>query len=495
MTTTPSPLLSGRFGGQEPTFKSVPHPELPSVGQVVIDLAAKAKLTLDPWQSAWLIDVCRRFPSGEWAASEGAIFVARQNGKNGAVEARQLAGLFVASLGERQALHTAHKMSTAKEHYRRLKALIESSPALMRRKPVFKQSNEECSIEIPALKTKLRFLARSTGGGRGFTGDVLYIDEALYFTAAMQLDILPTVSARPNAQIIYMSSPPTEKINDPFCWDLRERAQSGDPELVYYEWSVTDADDWHSADVWIRLNPAFGRRLTMRTISREYNALRRSNLRGFAIERLGYWPPKPVVIDDDRPPEIDGEKWADCKVADVAKLPASVPERVFYVDSTRGREWTTVAVAYEVGGDVVVELAKREPGLLWAVDYLAERAPSVVAIAVDSRSPASALVGELAARGVTVWTLSSGESSAALVAFTARVDVGTVRHLGDPVLDGSVAGAVTRDVGASKVWDEEASTSDVSPVRAVSGAVGLLPKARAWSKKRKPRKAVVRGYR
>ena len=72
----------------------------------------------------------------------------------------------------------------------------------------FKDSDNDRAIICDDFGTRIQFLARATGGGRGFTGDDLYLDEALYLTDSMLGDILPASSAIPNAQIYYLSSHP-----------------------------------------------------------------------------------------------------------------------------------------------------------------------------------------------------------------------------------------------------------------------------------------------
>lgn len=57
--------------------------------------------------------------------------VARQNGKDEILIARELAGLFV--WGERLIIHSAHKFDTAMEHLERLVALIDEVPEFRKR--------------------------------------------------------------------------------------------------------------------------------------------------------------------------------------------------------------------------------------------------------------------------------------------------------------------------------------------------------------------------
>ena len=91
---------------------------------------------------------------GRWLHFEFGINVARQNGKGAVLEARELAMLFLT--GERLGVHSAHEFKTSQEHFRRVKSLIQNTPALdaqVKRNPYGKQvgyrhSHGEESIEL-----------------------------------------------------------------------------------------------------------------------------------------------------------------------------------------------------------------------------------------------------------------------------------------------------------------------------------------------------------
>jgi hypothetical protein len=53
---------------------------------------------------------------------------------------------------------------------------------------------------------RIRYRTRTKGGGRGFTGDCLYLDEAMIISEAMHGALLPTLSARKNPQVWYTGS-------------------------------------------------------------------------------------------------------------------------------------------------------------------------------------------------------------------------------------------------------------------------------------------------
>src|SRR5688572_30229225 len=165
-----TPLMNsqsaGVLGVQTPTYRSVPD-AVSSAGQEAIDLAASAGLILDEWQENVLLDSMGERRNGNWAAQQVGLIVPRQNGKGTVLEARVLAGLFL--LNEQLIIWSAHEFKTAKEAFLRVKGLIESNPHLdskVRQIPVG-AGNE--GVEMRSGQ-RLRFLARSGGSGRGFSG-------------------------------------------------------------------------------------------------------------------------------------------------------------------------------------------------------------------------------------------------------------------------------------------------------------------------------------
>lgn len=164
---------------------TITSPAIDSLGDLAVSLAADYKLVPDPWQ-AWVLDNWLATMGGTWANLTCGLAVPRQNGKNAAIEIRELFG--VIGRGER-ILHTAHEVKTAQKHFRRLKrffgqktndpaakfpelnALVENVRNVNGQEAIFLKNGG--SIEIAA---------RSKGSGRGFTVDVLVMDEAQQLT-------------------------------------------------------------------------------------------------------------------------------------------------------------------------------------------------------------------------------------------------------------------------------------------------------------------------
>ena len=212
MTSTPSPPSSGLFrGDQRPRICSVP-PSTWSEGERVRKLAAKAGLVLDDWQEFVLDQGLARRDDRMWAAFEVALIVSRQNGKGSILEALELAALFLDDFGVNLILHSAHEFKTAAEAFLRIRTLIADNPLFSQRVERIRTGVGSESIELKNGK-RLRFVARSKGSGRGFTSDLVILDEAYALGSKEMAALLPTLSARPNPQVWYTSSAGEADVN------------------------------------------------------------------------------------------------------------------------------------------------------------------------------------------------------------------------------------------------------------------------------------------
>lgn len=209
-----------RVGSQRPTHLHLPVGGVTSAGPDICELAATAGLVLDDWQRWFLTEAMSETADGRWTAFEVACVVSRQNGKGSILEARQLGGLFY--LREPLQVHTAHEFKTAYEHFLRITNLVEGCADMDRKVQRIRRGAGEQAIELKTGE-RLRFLARSTGSGRGLTGDVVYLDEAFALTSAMMGALLPTLSAVPNPQVWYTSSAP--RLTSEVLHALRKRGR------------------------------------------------------------------------------------------------------------------------------------------------------------------------------------------------------------------------------------------------------------------------------
>lgn len=448
------------LGSQTPTRLVIPE-RASSLGDDAVDLAALAGLELDPWQQLVVDAALSQRADGQWAAMEVAMVVPRQNGKGSVLEALELAGLFL--LNEELILHSAHEFKTAQEAFRRIRALVENTPQLNRLVARVRTANGEEAIELKS-GARLRFMARSAGSGRGFSGDRIILDEAYRLSPAMMAALFPTLSARPNPQVIYATSSPPEI--DEFSEqvrNLKKRAESGDPgRLVWVEWSNPANVDPDDRSAWAAANPAMGYR-----IDPEFIAVERSTMppEAFLVERLGVWKAQSLSA------KIPLHAWEAVRVDESPE-----PEQVcFGVDIPPDRGSVSIGVCSPglVDDQWVFELADRRAGTDWAVARcieLADRYSGCVFV-VDAAGPASGLVSDLEQAGVRAVTTNSREYAAACGRLFDAVVNRQAFHTGQPELAAAVMGAATRRLGDAWAWSRSSSSVDIAPLVAVTLAL------------------------
>src|SRR5690606_9616460 len=159
------------------------------------------------------------------------LSVPRQSGKTALFEARELAGLLLYE--EKLMIHSAHLVSTALEAFQRIKYYFENFDDLRRQVKRVREGNGDWAIETMA-GGRLLFKARARGSGRGFSADLLMLDEAQILGEREWAAMLPTMSARPNPQAWLAGTPPGPGDDGEAFTRLRDSARAGvDERLVW----------------------------------------------------------------------------------------------------------------------------------------------------------------------------------------------------------------------------------------------------------------------
>jgi phage terminase large subunit-like protein len=452
-------------GVQEPRVLSVP-PYVSSLGQEAIELAASAGLILDPWQALVLGHALGVREDGKWASFEVGVVVSRQNGKGGILEARELTSLFL--IKDRLTIHSAHQFDTSLEAFRRLLWLIEDTPDLDRQVKRVSRSHGEEGIELKG-GCRIRFRTRTKGGGRGFTGDCLILDEAMILSAFSHGALLPTLSARPNPQVWYTGSAVDQLVHEDgvVLARVRERGLAGDePSLAYFEWSAADdltpdeVEDSLARDeeAWANANPGLGIRIAAEHVEHERRSM---DSRTFAVERLGIgdWPP----TDGSGDRIISMEQW----VSLLDPRSTMVDPVCFAYDVSPDRSFSSIAAAaFNKDGRPHIEVVDRRRGTGWVVERLSElyQRHNPSAVVCDAAGPAGSLVHELEEQGIEIQTVSAAEHGKACGLLVDTVTQGELRHLGQSELTIAVKGAARRPLGDAWAWSRKSSAVDISPL-------------------------------
>ena len=147
------------------------------------------------------------------------------------------------------------------------------------------------AIELKDGK-RLRFVARSSGSGRGFTSDLVILDEAYKLGDQEMAALLPTLSARPDPQVWYTSTAGNQDSRS--SWAGCGRGAWPGVTRRWRSWSgrlTTDAYDPADPAMWARANPGLGIRIAPDYMEREMAALwRRMRSRGSGCRSVtGRW--------------------------------------------------------------------------------------------------------------------------------------------------------------------------------------------------------------
>jgi hypothetical protein len=383
----------------EPAHLWIP-PRADSYGADVIDLARVCGLHLDEHQQLAIDAIQSVDDLGRWAAIENAVVEPRQNGKSAGI----LMPIAIAQAvfePDQLIVWSAHRYKTSHEAFLAMLKLYsdEEHPEFRRRVAKVSYSNGEEAFEFHN-GSRIVFIARSQASGRGLSGDLVILDEALFLTGAMMGALFPTLSARPNPMVLYASS--AGLASSDVLRGLRDRGRAGgDPSLVYLEWCAPEgrckSDDCDHAKTavgcmlddpafWAVANPAVAAgRITLDYIAAERRAL---PVAEFMRERMGWWE-SPAVGGLFHMPDWWRAQDAETQPGEAIVLAAHI---------TPDRSRSSVAIASMRGdGRLHVELIEHRDGVSWVVPYIVDRVErhGIATIRVAGPMAAGALVPDL----------------------------------------------------------------------------------------------------
>ncbi|WP_051432598.1 terminase large subunit [Promicromonospora kroppenstedtii] len=470
-------------------------------GMIADDIAkrtATVGLTLDDWQIEVLRDALSVTMGGMWKTPRVACSIPRQNGKGAIIEAIELGFLLGAFPDAKLLVHSAHEFKTAKNGFDRILSLCRSHPALRKAEQtgrlVVKTANAQESLSFDGRTIK--FFARSKNSGRGFSADLLILDEAQELSEDTFAAILPTISARPNPQIWLFGTPPSPTMNGEVFTRLREVAlKEIDERLAYFEWSADKDDPIDDEATWRRANPACPGRISIDTIRDEFFSMDEET---FSRERLGMWDglASLAVIPEDTWAALAGESDPEGRV-------------VFAIDVSPDRGRASIGVAgWLADGRVMVQAIENRKGTGWLAPRLKEltdRWPHQ-AVIVDSGGAGAALLPDLKRLRVRrVQVISTRDVVAACGGFydlamgVPQKDkdgndlpaLQRLSHPDQPVLNEALASARKRPLGDAWAWHRKDTATDITPLVAVTFAAYGLSLKPARPESSAPRRVVV----
>jgi hypothetical protein len=440
------------------------------------DLSAAMGLTLDEWQETVLRAALGGRKDGKWAAHQVGLSAPRQNGKSQLIVARALAGALM--FGERKIIISAHQQGTARETFNKFIDQIEANPSLESRlrggsvkTGVINALNRE-TIRF-ANGAVVEFKARQGNTGRGFSCDLLFLDEAQTLSTRAWATINSTMSAKPNPQVWLMGTPPTPDDDGEVFTRIRKSAiEKAATSLAWCEWAASPDDDPALDDTRAKANPAWYTRINHEVVQGEFETYTPGQ---FALERLGIWPSTGTASR-----LISAEAWDDTGVDE----PPRDGVKSFGVAFSADGERVAVAGAVKRDGPTHVELVgmhsgDMDGGIGSLADWLAERWRESGLIAMSGRAGSSSLYEELRARGVSPKAMRIAATPDYFASCSMTLDAvrqRTLTHLsseGQAALDDSIAvcDRAVRSRDGAWGWVATTEDGDETPTEAISLAL------------------------
>ncbi len=474
-------------GSRTPTRLRLPEGDVDyRLADDVLSWVDSVGMTLFDWQR----DVLRRglaLNGPKWAAYEVDLIVPRQNGKNELLVALELAA--VAVLRKRLVVHSAHEASTAAKHFSRFQELAERLPEIERLLPAtknqgFYSSNGKEHITF-RNGAKIDFKTRSRKAGRGFSADLVVLDEAFELPPKAVGSLMYTLRARKNPQVWKTSS--AAHAESIVLHTDRKRADEADPEdsrFLYVEWGNDPDCDPSSPEAWARSNPSMGHEapgfaLEIQTFRNEFASARHDPelLAEFMREVCGV----PELNDDTLRP-ISLEAWASATDGDSLPLDSSVR---LAVDAPPGLKSATFATAGKRSDGLLHvqirhHLRPTQEGDQSLKDRVVEMALALskghnTSLILPPSSPARAWKADLLAAGVSLDEMTPAEYAEACGRITNAVDDGALRHRGQPEMNNAVAGLAVRSSGDVDAWSRRNSSANIAPFVAATCALVRVP--------------------
>ena len=419
-----------RKGRQTPTT-SVVLPYDTTLGREAVELYEKTDRTAMEWQRLLMDDIMAQNSDGLWTHSKFGYAVPRRNGKNEIVGMRELWGL---KNGE-NILHTAHRTTTSRSAWERLKALLDDAEIPHKDSGALGQETIRCK-ETGGV---IHFRTRTSKGGLGEGFDLMIIDEAQEYTEDQETSLKYVVSAAPNPQTIFCGTPPTTESSGTVFMKMRDAIlKDGMEDSGWAEWSVDEIHKQDDIEAWYECNPSLGTILTERAVKAEIGG----NELDFNIQRLGYW------IRYNLKSAVSRAEWDELQCTEMPALRSSIFVGIKYSKSD------TVAVSIAIrteDGRIFVECIDCRPfrdGTDWIVSFL--RAIEYEAVVIDGASGQHLLKEAMRDAKLYKVTLPKVvEIIKANSSFEERLAAKELCHKGQPSLTNSVTNCEKRQIGSN----------------------------------------------
>jgi hypothetical protein len=238
-------------------------------------------------------------------------------------------------------LHTAHRMRLAHKVFLRVAHSLQSEAKI-----TYANGNEAITMR----KTDGTYtIVAAQRGARGESADTLLVDEVREFEDDDIVGAaLPTLTASPDPQVIYLSNAGSDK--SVVLNDLKRRGEDGgEGRFAYLEWSAPPELPVWDRTGWAQANPSLGHLPGMAAfLEEEYRKADKSgNWAPFKTEHLCQW------VVTDLPTVVSPAAWMDCQATvDEPKRPVMA----FSMDAASTRASVAMSWVMNDGRIALVEL-------------------------------------------------------------------------------------------------------------------------------------------
>lgn len=473
-------------------------------GDLAARLSEAAGLSLLPWQRDAVDTITALDADGLPAHFESGLIVPRQNGKGAVLEA--LALYWCLGIPGTLLLWSAHEFKTAAEAYKRLKVLLDSD-ALSARVDKYHNAAGQEGIDFKN-GSRIKFVARSKGSGRGFSANKIILDESMILSDQMIAALMPTMATKPDAQIVYTSSAGIDTSD--VLRGVRDRGRAGRGRIAWIEYGgivecpdgckhpkpesgeTGDADcGYNSESTWAWHNPSAGDLISLRYIADERQAL---STQDFGIERLGIWA-EPVSasrsgisLDDWNACAVDPGGFLDpsdnpslmalsinlSRDRKVAFVLGALRDRLMDGGTDRDVIRVTLLARIEGGSEALLE---ELPGF---IDELVESGRNIMGVYYNPISGIASIASELGHRGVDMRAVTYRDEGAGFGRLVDAITSRELAHADEDVLRLGIQGGAIRQLAEASAWDHKKSTEDISAVAAMTRAVYAIASETAY---------------
>lgn len=491
------------LGRTEPRIFTPPRRELTpetSHGFACIAFAEQLLgLLLFPWQKWLLIHALELNEDGTYRFRFVIVEVGRQNGKSLILLVLALWHLY--ALDSKMVIGTAQDLARAEKAWDQAVQWAEDDEELAHFIEKVDRGHPKMlrlakTDEAPWYR-EYQVAAATRRGGRGFSGDLILLDELREHTNwESWAAVTNAMNARPRGQAWAFSNAgdvmsivlrwlrttahqalgwPDGDADAAVLGELDAEmeeylAEHGDEDLTgWFEWSAPPKAKRTDRQAWAQANPSMNHTevtedcVTERAIAA---ALRSNPPHMFETEVLCRW-----VSMADAGPFPEGS-WAE--TVDNAARPAAGSRRVVCVDVSWSRSHSYVARAgLDDDGKPVAGIGADRSGTDWVIPWLVEHKDEFAGVVMQSNgAPVTSLIEDAKAEGLNVIEWGGADLGIATGKVWDHMNDKTMRHLEHPGLDAAATSAAIK-VLSQGAWviDRAKSPTDAAPLQAVIGAV------------------------